>query len=279
MISNSSNAGRAPTNPAAAAAAALGNGRRQVRVNALRVLGEILERAPWQLAWLTYQLFECVATIIILGVVWNSEYCNQQPLRPWILLYSGRLVFRIPLSIFFINHARMRQQSVPAWISLLDALLLVYLIFIWFLGNLWFYSSSVCRLTAPVSYYYAVTLISLVYFCFAIPLLLCLGTCFCFPLLLLCLHACGIGEKGATNRMIAKLPHRIFDGHPIARPDGTVDESGTQCAICMNDFQVGDDIVTLPCGHSFNKECAERWLRLKRICALCRHDITQPGNF
>ncbi|KMS64621.1 hypothetical protein BVRB_018410 [Beta vulgaris subsp. vulgaris] len=171
--------GRGPaTNTAPAITVA--NGRRRVRVNAWHALNEIRERAPWLLAWLIYEVAECLTTIVILSQVWNIEYCIDHPMRRWLLLYSGRLVLRIPLSIYFINNARIGRTSVPAWISLIDALQMIYLIFIWFLGNLWFYSWSECRHTGPVSYYYAVTLISLVYFCFAIPLLLCLATCFCF---------------------------------------------------------------------------------------------------
>lgn len=178
MLSVTSNAGRATTN----AAVPEGNGRRHIRLSIFQTFSEVLVRAGWQLAWLTYQFLEGISTIIILGIVWDSEYCIQQPLRPWILLYSGRLVFRIPLSVYFII-ARMRQQNIPAWINIVDGLLLVYLIFIWFWGNLWFYSSSVCESTAPISYFYAVALISLVYVWFFIPLLIFLGACFCYPLL------------------------------------------------------------------------------------------------
>jgi len=257
---------------------ALIHGHRRVLMNTLQILNEVRERAPWQLAWLVYQVAELITSTTVLSIVWQTEQCTQQPLKPWIMLYSGRLIARIPLTVAFINYARIGQLRIPTWLNLVDTVLLIYMMFTWFLGNLWFYSSTVCRTTAPISYIYAVVLIGLIYLYLSIPIIFCIGMCLCFPLILICMHTCGIGEKGATNRMIAKLTHRKYDGRPISRPDGTVNEFGAQCAICMNEFQIGAEITTLPCGHTFDRECIQRWLRVKRICALCRHDITQPGN-
>ena len=45
----------------------------------------------------------------------------------------------------------------------------------------------------------------------------------------------------------------------------------TKCSICLEDFQCGDVVRTLPCFHSFHKECIDRWLGNKPICPICKH--------
>jgi hypothetical protein len=34
-----------------------------------------------------------------------------------------------------------------------------------------------------------------------------------------------------------------------------------RCVICCEDFSIGKDITLLPCGHCFDKECVETWLK------------------
>lgn len=47
------------------------------------------------------------------------------------------------------------------------------------------------------------------------------------------------------------------------------------CAICTEEFTMGDRIKTLPtCHHLYHKECIVPWLtRYKRCCPLCMRDV------
>jgi len=48
-------------------------------------------------------------------------------------------------------------------------------------------------------------------------------------------------------------------------------ESLRNCVICLDEFEDGDHIGTLPlCSHSFHHDCIEAWLRKKPNCPLCR---------
>ncbi|CAM9336986.1 unnamed protein product, partial [Scytosiphon promiscuus] len=38
------------------------------------------------------------------------------------------------------------------------------------------------------------------------------------------------------------------------------------CAICMVDFELGDEISILPCLHAFHGECIRKWLLLRNRC-------------
>ena len=52
---------------------------------------------------------------------------------------------------------------------------------------------------------------------------------------------------------------------------GKMNKERTKCSICLEDFQCGDVVRTLPCFHSFHKDCIDRWLRSKSICPICKH--------
>ncbi|SCV67348.1 BQ2448_5994 [Microbotryum intermedium] len=48
-----------------------------------------------------------------------------------------------------------------------------------------------------------------------------------------------------------------------------------ECSICLSDFEKGDAVTELPCGHLFHKEEIEPWLlESKRVCPICRASIT-----
>ena len=50
-------------------------------------------------------------------------------------------------------------------------------------------------------------------------------------------------------------------------------ESGARCNICFDDYESGDGLRVLPCGHRFHIECVDHWLRSKSLkCPLCNHD-------
>ena len=45
------------------------------------------------------------------------------------------------------------------------------------------------------------------------------------------------------------------------------------CAICQHDIAAGEEIATLPCGHTFHCECVDDWLRISKACPTCRRRI------
>ncbi|EIW71441.1 hypothetical protein TREMEDRAFT_73304 [Tremella mesenterica DSM 1558] len=53
--------------------------------------------------------------------------------------------------------------------------------------------------------------------------------------------------------------------------------SKDECAICMDQFEKGDVVRILPCGHVFHKnECDEWLLKWRKLCPTCRADVTIP---
>ncbi|CAI0554598.1 unnamed protein product [Linum tenue] len=50
---------------------------------------------------------------------------------------------------------------------------------------------------------------------------------------------------------------------------------GDECAVCLSDFAAGEAVRELGCGHTFHKDCVDRWLLAagKVTCPLCRSNV------
>lgn len=88
------------------------------------------------------------------------------------------------------------------------------------------------------------------------------------------LQATGQGAPqslGASSGMIDRLTS-----------EWTMDAKGTtvtgNCTICLEDFEGGQKMRTLPCFHSFHAACVEEWLGKSRACPNCQFDIVAAAN-
>ncbi|KAJ2862711.1 hypothetical protein GGH94_004087 [Coemansia aciculifera] len=49
------------------------------------------------------------------------------------------------------------------------------------------------------------------------------------------------------------------------------------CAVCLEDFNAGEDVRRLPCRHYFHIACIDPWLSERAAtCPLCNFDVAQP---
>ncbi|PRQ40773.1 putative aminoacyltransferase, E1 ubiquitin-activating enzyme [Rosa chinensis] len=87
----------------------------------------------------------------------------------------------------------------------------------------------------------------------------------------------GSGGIDSLMRQLAK------DGHPpaskasiAAMPTVTVAESGRECPICLDQFEVGGEAKEMPCSHLFHGDCVEKWLKVHGTCPVCR--FTMPAD-
>jgi hypothetical protein len=44
------------------------------------------------------------------------------------------------------------------------------------------------------------------------------------------------------------------------------------CGICTDEYESGDDIRMLGCGHYFHQACVDEWFKNSNICPQCRKD-------
>ncbi|CAD8089151.1 unnamed protein product [Paramecium primaurelia] len=53
------------------------------------------------------------------------------------------------------------------------------------------------------------------------------------------------------------------------------DQSSSQCAICLNEYQKGEIVYILPCNskHFFHQYCIQNWIQYQSICPFCRAEF------
>lgn len=56
----------------------------------------------------------------------------------------------------------------------------------------------------------------------------------------------------------------------VSKP-GTEDEP--QCSICLSEYEEGEGLTTLPCGHIYHDECIASWCTNHARCPLCNYDL------
>lgn len=80
-------------------------------------------------------------------------------------------------------------------------------------------------------------------------------------------------EEPRDNR----TPHAILNRLPCRKADAS--DADNECYICLNHFEEGEDVRTLPCNHAFHSSCVDRWLLdVHHTCPCCRLDICAPAN-
>ncbi|XP_050220203.1 E3 ubiquitin-protein ligase SIRP1-like [Mercurialis annua] len=55
-------------------------------------------------------------------------------------------------------------------------------------------------------------------------------------------------------------------------PNATIKEC-TQCAVCLDDFDIGTRAKEMPCKHRFHDSCILPWLELHSSCPVCRFQL------
>ncbi|KAL6642256.1 hypothetical protein ACP70R_020437 [Stipagrostis hirtigluma subsp. patula] len=82
----------------------------------------------------------------------------------------------------------------------------------------------------------------------------------------------GFGAVPASAAAVAGLEKK-----QAFRAAGAGGDGGgvTGCAICLEDFEDGEEVSAMPCGrgHEFHPECISKWLGCSNMCPLCRHAL------
>ncbi|WOL19875.1 RING-H2 finger protein ATL74-like [Canna indica] len=72
------------------------------------------------------------------------------------------------------------------------------------------------------------------------------------------------GNEDLKREALQKLPRYEFGA-------GEEDSMRVECAVCLDNFEVGDDCRLLPaCTHSFHAYCVDNWLLRSWNCPVCR---------
>jgi hypothetical protein len=78
-----------------------------------------------------------------------------------------------------------------------------------------------------------------------------------------------LSNMGATQEEINRCPARVLRD---ATDDLLSSSSQTPlCAVCLEPYEMGQSVRTIPCFHTFHVDCIDPWLSTKATCPLCKH--------
>jgi E3 ubiquitin-protein ligase BIG BROTHER-like protein len=85
-------------------------------------------------------------------------------------------------------------------------------------------------------------------------------------------EAAGHVSRGASAAAVASLPRSEYSAASHAAAGGA-----EQCAVCRAEYEVGDGVATLPCGHFYHVSCLAPWLQVNKACPCCKRDVPASG--
>ncbi|KAJ6837817.1 putative E3 ubiquitin-protein ligase RING1-like [Iris pallida] len=82
------------------------------------------------------------------------------------------------------------------------------------------------------------------------------------------------GPPPASKSAVEALPDVKITSSMILLNDGA------QCAVCKDEFEVGDQAKQMPCKHLYHSDCILPWLEMHNSCPVCRYELpTDDHNY
>ncbi|GFZ49583.1 hypothetical protein JCM24511_07703 [Saitozyma sp. JCM 24511] len=73
----------------------------------------------------------------------------------------------------------------------------------------------------------------------------------------------------------------VIEGLPRFKVDEKALEQSQfkDCPVCKDDFEIGDEVMRIPCAHIFHVDCLQPWLKVNGSCPVCRFSLVPAeGN-
>lgn len=68
-------------------------------------------------------------------------------------------------------------------------------------------------------------------------------------------------------------PHQTLETQEVQAQEEEFNNGDEECAICLSDFEDGDELRHLYCNHLFHRNCVDRWLVKNAFCPKCKRNI------
>ena len=90
----------------------------------------------------------------------------------------------------------------------------------------------------------------------------------------------GSSSKATPKSIVDSLPVRKITAEQLDQLKKQKDNEGlAKCMVCLVEYEVDESVRTMPCLHTFHKECIDKWL-LERgsTCPICKFNIKKDYN-
>ncbi|XP_066492586.1 E3 ubiquitin-protein ligase RNF43 [Tiliqua scincoides] len=84
-----------------------------------------------------------------------------------------------------------------------------------------------------------------------------------------------------TLQAISQLATRRYQAHCRQAPPGdavSTCSSAPVCAICLEEFNEGQELRIITCFHEFHRQCVDPWLQQHQTCPLCMFNIVDQNR-
>ena len=75
--------------------------------------------------------------------------------------------------------------------------------------------------------------------------------------------------QGVSSLIMKKLPVYMYP----PPPDKVLLAGQTACCVCIDEYEIGDEVRILPCDHIFHVPCVDEWLQRSRCCPMCKQIV------
>lgn len=224
-------------------------------------------------------IFACAACSLFLSLHWDRCSCFSRPVRWWVMVYAALQAAAVPVRVVLFYSLRCAETSgesierlvssivsSPAWRHSTTVGQVVYGWLV--LGTVWYVQVESCSECPGMTMLLAwILLLSLSRGAFVL---------LSVRLLLPPVHELPMGQtlshpQDESQGKVFALTKAQIDALPLVEFScGTCSDSFcTGCSICLADFEAGDAVRRLPCGHDFHQNCIDVWLLRNKRCPLC----------
>lgn len=89
-------------------------------------------------------------------------------------------------------------------------------------------------------------------------------------------------SQPVSEEDLSRIPVSTHAAHPDDHTGCRNDDDNSQltCTVCLDSVKEGSEIMTMPCGHKYHKDCIIPWLRQQgqsSTCPMCKTKIFQSN--